>query len=844
MTYALDDLRYAVRRLWYRPAFTIAALLTLTLGLGANIAVFSLMHAVLLRSLPVERPGELHRLGETSHCCVNSGLQGSYSLYSTALAGHLREAAAADFTDMALFQATTQSVSVRRGAGTGESLRGQYVSGNYFRMLGVRPAAGRLLAPDDDTPGATPVVVLSHQVWVDRFGSDPDIVGEALVVNGTPVTVAGVAGAGFFGDTIRPNPAGVWIPLGQEPTMRGEASLVDRLDQHWLYAMGRLRDDVVPEAASARMTTALRHWLDAQAFMTESQREALEQQHIVVTRSGGGVPVMRAQFEQALTVLLVTSGLVLLIAAANLANLLMAGADRGQAAIRAALGASTSRLVRQPLIEGVLLAVAGSAIALWVALTGARLLVATAFPAALVAYVPVDLAPNTTTLAFALGLAVVTGVLFSAGPAWVMSATPPIEALSGVGRSGSVRTFVPRRVLVVAQVALTFVLLAGAGLLLGTLGSLEQQELGFDPAGRIVVHIDPPTSPDPAEQSRRYEAMRAALARLPGVHAVSYALYSPMEGNNWSGGISIAGRASDPAAPDISSWNRVGPDYFDATGTRVLRGRALLESEMVTGARAAVVSDTFRRMYFEDADPIGQRLGLGGPSHAGDYEVVGVVDDVRYAAPRQPVRPMIFLPAFQTADYEGEPGGASVQARSMQLRTLVLHAAVPPGQLEPAVRQALAEVDRDVTVARVVALEDQVSVNFRIERLMANLTTVYAMLALALAAVGLYGVTAFGVRQRTREIGVRLALGAGRPQIVRAVMVGPLVQTVVGLAIGLPAAFAATRAISTQLHGVEAGDPLVFGTAAVGLLVTTAVAALIPAWRATAIDPTDALRST
>jgi predicted permease len=842
MIHALDDLRYAARRLWHRPAFTIAALLTLTLGLGANIAVFSLMHAVLLRSLPVERPGELYRLGETQNCCVNSGLQGSYSLYSTQLAGHLRDGAA-DFTDLALFQATTQSVSVRHGAGAGESLRGQYVSANYFRMFGVRPAAGRLLEPDDDSPGAAPVVVLSHQVWADRFGSDPGIVGDTLVVNGTPVTVAGVAGAGFFGDTIRPNPAGVWIPLGQEPAMRGEASLADRSGQDWLYAMGRLRDDVAPEAVSARMTTALRHWLDAQAFLTESQREALPQQHIVVTPSGGGVPIMRAQFGQALTVLLVTSGLVLLIAAANLANLLLAGADRGQAAIRAALGAPVSRLVRQPLIEGVLLAIAGSALALWVATSGARLLVATAFPAALAAYVPVDLAPNPTMLAFALGLAVVTGVLFSVGPAWAMSTTPPLEALSGVGRSGSVRTFVPKRVLVVAQVALTFVLLTGAGLLLGTLGALERQALGFDPVGRTVVHIDPPTSPDPGEQSRRYEAMREALGRIPGVHAVSYALYSPMEGNNWSGGISIAGRASDPAAPDISSWNRVGPDYFDVTGTRVLRGRALLESEMVTGARVAVVNDTFRRQFFAGLDPIGQRLGVGGPSHAGDYEVVGVVDDVRYMAPRQPVRPMIFLPAFRTADYESEPGGASVQARSMQLRTLVLHAAVPHGQLEPAVRQALADADRDVTVARVVSLEDQVSANFRIERLMANLTTVYGLLALALAAVGLYGVTAFGVRQRTREIGVRLALGAGRPQIIRAVLAGPLVQTLLGLAVGVPAALFATGAISTQLHGVEAGNPLVFGTAALGLLVTTAVAALVPAWRATAIDPTDALRS-
>jgi predicted permease len=844
MSYIWDDLRHAVRRLWQRPAFTAAALLTLALGLGANIAVFSLMHAVLLRSLPVERPGELHRLGDTNNCCVNSGLQGSYSLYSTALAGHLQEAAAADFVDLAVFQATTQSVSVRRGNGIAESLRGQYVSANYFQMFGVRPAEGRLLRPDDDRADAPPVVVISHRVWAERFGSDPSLIGDTVVINGQPMTVAGVAAAGFFGDTIRPNPPDVWMPLGQEPVIRGDASLRDRLGQDWLYAIGRLREGVRPEGAGARVTTALRQWLGAHGVASGDTGADLAQQHIVVTPAGGGVPVLRSQFSQALTVLLITSGLVLLIAAANLANLLLASADRGQAAIRAALGAPSSRLLGEALMEGVLLSLAGGVLAVWVATTGAGALVALAFPSSLVAHVPIDTAPNTAVWSFALGLAVLTGVLFSAGPAWAMSRTPPLEALSGIGRSGSARTFVPKRALVIAQVALTFLLLAGAGLLLGTLGALENEALGFEVEGRTVVHIDPPASNgDPAGLSRRYEAMRDSLLRIPGVQSVSYSLYSPMEGNNWSGLISIAGRTADSASPDSSSWNRIGPGYFEATGTRVVRGRAPAASEMVTGARVAVVNDAFRRRYFEDAEPLGQRLGIGGPSHAGDYEIVGVVEDVRYSGPRQPVRPMIFLPAFQTADYGEEPGAASVQARSLRPQRLIVHAAAAPGALEPAIRRALADVDREVTVSRVVSLADQVSANFRTERLLARLTFLYGMLALALAAVGLYGVTAFGVRQRTREIGVRMALGAGRVEVVRAVVAGPLRHAVTGLAIGVPAALLATRAIASELHGVEAGDPAIFAVAAAALLATTAVAALVPAWRATRIDPTDALRS-
>ena len=845
MSHLRDDLRYAVRRLWHRPAFTVAALLTLALGLGANIAVFSLMHAVLLRSLPVERAEELHRLGDTNNCCVNSGMQGSYSLFSTGLAGHLREAAANDFTELAAFQAMTQSVAVRRGASPSHSLRGQYVSANYFRMFGVRPVAGRLLEPADDQPDAAPVVVLSHQIWADRFGSDPAIVGDAIIVNGYPMTVAGVAAAGFFGDTIRPNPPGIWMPLGQEPALRGAASLRDRAGQDWLYLMGRLRDGAHPDEVATRVTVALQRWLDAEVAVTAEARAELPRQHIVVSSAGGGVPILRGQFGQALTVLLVTSALVLLIAAANLANLLLASADRGQAAIRAALGAPASRVMTQAMIEGVLLALAGGVLAVWLATTGASALINLAFPATFSEQVPIDTTPSPTVWLFAIGLACVTGVLFTAGPAWVMARTSPLEALAGLGRSGGVRTFVPKRALVIAQVALTFVLLAGAGLLLGTLSALEGQSLGFEVDGRTVVHIDPPASDgDPVAQARRYEALREAVQRIPGVAGVSYALYSPMEGNNWSGQISIAGRAVDPAAPDGSSWNRIGPGYFDVYGTRIVRGRTLAEAEMAGGARVAVVNDAFRRRYFENADAVGQRFGIGGPAHAGDYEIVGVVEDVRYTGPRQPVRPMIFLPAFQTADYSEEPGAASVQARSMQLRTLVVHAAVPPGVLEPAIRAALADVDRDVTVSRVVSLADQVRVNFRIERLMARLTSLYGMLALALAAIGLYGVTAFGVRQRTREIGLRMALGAGRGAVIRAVIAGPLRHTVAGLAIGIPAAFAAARAITSQLHGVEAGDPVIFAAAAAALLLTTALAALVPAWRATSIDPTDALRST
>ncbi len=836
-----QDFRYAARMMRKQPGFAAAAVLTLALGLGANIAIFSLVYGLLIRALPVDRPDELYRLGETNNCCVNSGLQGSYSLFAFRLFEHVREATSEDFVELAALQAQSpQPMAVRRGGDVPVSLYGQYVSANYFQMFGVRPAAGRLLRPEDDRPGAEPVVVISHQAWTQQFGQDPALVGSSILVYGRPMTIAGVAAEGFFGDTIRPNPATLWIPLGHEPALRGDASLIDRVNQDWLYAIGRLRPGVAPEQAAMRATNALRQWLESQSFLSNEERAQLRQQHVRVVSAGGGVPMLQSQFGNVLTILFITSGLVLLIATANLANLLLARTDRGQAAIRAALGASTARLVRQSVTEGVLLGLVGGFIAIWAAAAGTRALVALTFPDA--QHVPVDTVTAPVVWLFALGLAVVTGALFSAGPAWFMSQTPPLEALSGVGRGGHVRWLVPRRSLVVAQVALSFVLLIGAGLLANSLAKLEAEALGFEPEGRTIVQINPPPlAGQPERVARLYVDMRDRLLRIPGVQDASYALYGPMEGQNWSGGISIAGRAVDPASPVGSSWNRVGPRYFETVGTRLLRGRTIEEAEITGGARVVVINDAFRRRFLEKIEPIGQRLGLGGPEHAGDYEIVGVVDDVRYTAPRDPVRPMIFLPAFRAVEYT-ESSAASVQARSMLLRTLILHSSVDLAVLESAIRPTIAEVDPDINVIRVRSLAEQVSVNFRIERLMARLTSMYGLLALLLASIGLYGITAISVAQCTREIGVRMALGADRSRIVASVVRGPVRQTLAGLAIGVPLALVASRSIATQLYGVGNADPLVFGGATVVLLGSAAIAAIVPALRATSINPTQALR--
>jgi predicted permease len=841
MTHLRDDLRFAFRRLWREPGFALVAILTLALGLGANIAVFTLIHGLLLRSLPVERPGELYRLGDSNNCCVNSGLQGNYALFSTKLYEHLRDSTTAEFSAIAGFQANTLPIGVRRtGVPGAESLLSQYVTASYFSTFGVKAAAGRLFVPDDDRRDAPSVAVLSHQAWTRTYGQDSSLVNGQVLVNGRPVTIIGIAAADFFGDAVRPNPPGIWLPLGHEPLHRGATSLVDRIDSDWLYVIGRLRPGVDAARLETVSSTALRRWLDAQSFVSDVNRPRIADQRIVVSPAGGGVALLKYQFGRSLNVLFVTSAFVLLIASANLANLLLARADRGQAAIRAALGASGTRLVRQSITEGLVVAAIGGVVAVGVASISARALVALAFPG--VAFIPFDTTPSPMVIAFALGLVLVTGVLFSAAPAWAMSRTAPLEALSGVGRSGHQRSFVPRRSLVIAQVALSLVLLVGAGLLATSLNRLERQTLGFDPGDRTIVRIDPPQwAAEPDRLARLYTAMQERLRQVPGVVEASYALYSPMEGNNWSSRISIAGRKVDPAQPEGSSWNRVGTRYFETVGTKVLRGRLLADSDTPGSTRVAVVNDAFRRRFFDKAEPLGQRVGIGDESHASDFEIVGVVEDVKYTAAADPVRPMLFLPAFQHVKYE-QGGDGSVQARSGLMRTLIVQTRPGAGTLEAQIRRALAEVEQSVTVVRVFPHVDQVSVNFRMQRLMATLTSVYGLLALGLAALGLYGVTSYGVSQRTREIGVRMALGADRARIIRTVVASPLREVLIGLGLGLPAAWFATQVIAAQLFEVGSRDPRIMAMASVVLVAAAVVAAVLPALRAAAIEPTKVLR--
>lgn len=835
-----DDLKYAIRRLWQQPGFTVTAVLTLALGLGANTAIFTLLHAVIYRPLPVTRPSELYRIGDDTNCCVNSGLQKNYSLFSTALYTHLRDSLP-EFSDLAAVQPNTTVTGLRAAdAATPMSTPSAYVSSNYFRMLGVRAHLGRLLEPADDVPGAPVVMAMSYAAWRDTFNGDPLLVGKTFFVGGVAVTLAGVTAPDFFGETVRANPAGIWLPLGQEPLLRGAGSLNARPAQDWLYAIGRLRSGATAQGVAAKASGALGSWLSAQTFWSDDERKALGDSRVQVVSAAGGVQLMRGNFGQSLTLLLSMSALVLLIAAANLANLLLSRADRVSASIRAALGASSGRLVRQSLIEGLVLALIGCAGALIVSTFASRAIIALAFPPDV--HLPVDPTPSLTIIAFSFALAIVTGLIFAAAPALAMGRTDPIQALRGVSREGADVAFMPRRSLVVVQVTLSLILLAGAGLLGKSLSRLENQSLGFDPENRVVVRLDPPAiAGEPDRLAAMYARMKERIDQIPGVVSSSYALYSPMEGNNWSGTIGISGRP-DPERNLSASWNRIGPDYFETMGTKIVRGRSINTTDTPNSEHVAVVNQAFVNKFFPDADPLGQRVGVNGPESGSDYQIIGVSEDVKYAGPAQPARAMIFLPVMQLAAM-AEPGDRQTQARSTLVRTMELRLRPGTASVEPAVRKALAEANQNLTATRFVPMRDQIAGNFRTNRLLATLTSAYGLLALALASLGLYGVTSYAVSKRTHEIGVRMALGADRQRIVWDVLRGAVIQAVVGLLIGVPLAMFAARTLTSQLYGVETRDPWVFGTATLALIVTAAFAAALPARRAASVNPTKALRS-
>ncbi len=851
----LGDIRYTLRQLRRAPAFAITAVLTLALGIGATTAIFTLVHAVLLSSLPVTKPGELWKLGDTNNCCFDGGYyeaNGSrpeFSLFSYEFYRQLRDGTPG-FSDLAAFEAGTTDIGVQR-SGTNSPVHptsAEFVSGNYFRTFGVPAYAGRMLTPADDRRNAVPAAVMSYQEWQQRYAADPSVVGSTFIINGHPLTVVGIAAPGFFGDQIQSNPPQFWIPLAQDPLLRGSDSVIDIPDQEWLDVIGRITPGAQPSQIEARVNIELQQWLRSHAADMDTRERSLAMtQSIHLAPGGAGITAMRQEYASGLHLLMAVSAFVLLIVCANLANLLLvrSTSHRLATSIRAAMGAPPSRLVRQAMVESAVLGVLGAGVGVLVAFGGAQLLVRLAFSGQQAP--PISTSPSLPVLGFALAASLLTAALFGIAPAWMAAGANPIEALRGANRGTRDASDLPRKSLVMLQTALSLVLISAAALLTQSLRHLQHQDYGFAQAGRIDVHLNRGLANYRPEQfDVLYRRLADRLRQIPGVANATYASYAPMGNDSWNGHVFIAGAAPPPPG---SQWNRsssdrVGADYFSTTGTRLLDGRTIEESDTATSRRVAVVNEAFARRFFPHESPIGKHFGQWEASHAADYEIVGVVADARYFSEHMhdPIGPMFFVAMAQWTDYTSGSDRTN-EIRSHLADDFILSTRGSDPKLESRIRQAFADVDPNLTIRSIQSFTSQVSGNFTREALVTRLTSLLGILALVLAAIGLYGVTAYTVERRTAEIGIRMALGANRASVLRMVLRGALSQVGIGILIGLPAALLVARAMRSQLYGVAAYSPLVLASTALVLFVAAWLAALLPAQRAAGIEPVIALRT-
>jgi predicted permease len=851
MQYLPGAIRYSLRQFRFSKVFTVAVVLTLALGIGGTTAIFTLIHAVMLKSLPVADPASLYRIGDGDSCCVTGGPQDQWGMFSYPLFQRL-VAGAPEFEQVAAFQAGGARMSVRREGvdAAARPLRTEYVTGNYFTTFGVAAFGGRVFTAEDDTPASSPVIVLSHHVWQVVYGGDPSVVGSSFVIEGHPFTVVGIAAPGFFGETLRGNPPDVWIPLQQEPLLSAGNGLLRQSVSAWLRVIGRLKPGASVDGVAPRLTGILRQWMvhdsGYPANWMPDIEQSLPKQVISIVPAGAGVGVMKQQYGQSLQILLAVCGLVLLIACANVANLLLARAVArgGQTAVRLAVGASRSQIIGHALVESVLLAVAGGIAGLLVAMSAARLLLALAFST--VTFLPIDTTPSLPVLGFACAVALITGVVFGAAPAWFATRTDPVDALRGSGRGSSDRSSLAQRALLVLQATLSVVLVAGATMLGRSLSRLENQDFGFATRGRIIVGLNrPPATYTQPKLAAVYRQLEDRLNRLPGVSGSGLALYNPLT-DNWGELILVSGHPAPALGENaVSSWDRVSANYLQNFGMPILRGRHFSEADNETTAPVAIVNEAFAKRFFRsDEDPIGQHFGLDLPENAGTFTIVGVVRDAKWQgfALRRPARPMFFVPLTQNVDY-AQPLMQRLELASHFIGGMMLVTNQAPGAIEPLITRTLAEIDPNLTIVSVRTMEQQVALSFDQERAVASLAGLFGAIALLLAAVGLYGVTAYTVARRTNEIGIRMALGADRRRVLDLVLRNAFARVGLGLILGLPLAIGAGKLIAAQLYGVSFWDPVALGVAAGSLATCALVAALIPAARAAAISPMRALRA-
>jgi len=846
-----QDLRFSARLLAKSPGFTLVVVLSLALGIGANTAIFSLIDAIMLKMLPVKNPEQLQTLNWAYH--ASAWPEGLWHSYSTGPCPHETEFTLGcsfsypTFEDIRAQNEVFSHVFALTGAGplnlslNGHAalVQGEFVSGDYFSGLGVQALSGRTFTGDDDKPSASPVAVVSYGYWGRRFGRDPAVVGKVVTLNGVPFTIVGVTPPEFFGAEPGRSPE-VWIPLRMEPLVNAarwfqpEKSPFNQRDHWWLRIMGRLKPGVSEQQARAALDVIFRQSITA-GLASPPKPEKLP--WIWLVPGGKGIETLRREFSKPLFVLMTVVGLVLLIACANVANLLLARATTRQKeiAVRSALGAGRRRLIRQLLTESVLLAFVGGGVGLLMAYWGTRLLVGLMTTSWL--SINLDTRPDWRVLSFTTTVSVLTGLLFGLAPALQSTRVNLVPALkenpgnlvAGTRPIGKVRLGLAKG-LVISQVATSLLLLIGAGLFVRTLVNLETLDVGFNRRNLLLFGIDPTLSGYKGQRlANLYRELQERLQALPGVKSVSLSQHSLISGSYNSNDISIEGYKPRLGEDMEAATLSVAPRFFETMGIPLLLGRTIGPQDNESAPKVAVINQAMARRFFPGENPVGKRFSWGDGKKGYDIEIIGVVRDAKYHQVRGEAPPTVYVPYSQKLDWLGP--------MHFEVRT-----AGDPHDWIPAVRQMMQSVEENVPLFDVKTQTEEIDETLFQERLFAKLTSFFGLLALLLACIGLYGIMAYAVVRRTNEIGIRMALGAQRSDVLGMVLGESLLLVTVGIALGLPVALAATRLLKSFLFGLTPNDPVAIVASILLMAAVAAFAGYLPARRASRVDPMVALR--
>jgi putative ABC transport system permease protein len=819
---ALSDVRYSFRALRRSPAFTIVAVLSLALGIGANTAIFSLVNAVLLRSLPVSHPEQL--------VAITMG-PGDFEVTNP-----IWEAVRERQDSTHLFAGAFATNSARWDLTTGGEVRsadGEYVSGSYFPVLGVPPMAGRLFTRADDTRGCRAIAVLSAPFFASRYGADPSAIGKSIELSGKQFEIVGVTDPAYSGMTVGAA-SQVFVPLCAEAVISGTDADLDQRQRWWITMSARLNPGTTIEQVQARLKS-LSPGVFAQT-LPANQRADVTKEYLDGTLSveaqSAGLSQLRQSYEIALITLMVVVVVVLLIACGNVANLLLARARARQreTAVRLAVGAGRGRLIRQFLTESLVLASLGTALGVLFALWGARLLVTMLSTPQNQVYL--DLALDWRVLGFTAAVAVATGLLFGIVPAWRSARVDPQQAMRGAGHgvTGEGRRFSLVKTLVVGQVALSLVLLIAAGLLLGSFERQTSIKLGFQGDHVLSVAIDARRA-DIAEDQRPayFRTLLDRMRRIPGVTAASSVDVMPISNARWNGDVLVEGFVPENPRDGVIWFNAVSPAYFETLSIPMSAGRDFGASDTYESPKVAIVNESMQKKFFGGKSALGQFVAVKTPTGDGPkIQIVGIVKDSKYGSVTELSDATIFLPASQ-------------QDHVRPTTTLALRTSGSPGSVIPAVASSISTYN-DLIAFRFNTLDNLVAVSLQRPRLLARLSLFFGALALGLAIIGLYGTMSYSVERRRSEIGIRIALGAARTRVLAMVLREAGWMVVGGIVVGTGLAIAATRWVSSLLYGVTPTDKLTFAAAGLALAAVALAASAIPAWRAARLDPMEALR--